>query len=319
MKHPPYHLRLNKAIDRFMLIEAIRHLEKRYSLSNYTYYSLGGPYLEDFRILYEYCPEIAMTSIEADRETYKRQKLHRPCRHLKLVQERFKSFLAQYESRDRMSIFWLDYVKLSYSAIDDFMELLTKVADESVVKITLRAEPTDYSDPDPIKEIEKRSAFQRKFDALLPSPTCDPPRDFEGFAYLVQEMLQIACQKALPSACGRVFQPVSSFCYADSVGIVTLTGVVCPKENQRAIQSLFASWQFKNLSWRRPTRIDVPFLSTKERLHLQRHLPCLGNTGFRLSNALGYLVDETRPKSLRKMKQYALFHRYYPYFMRATP
>jgi hypothetical protein len=319
MKHPPYHLRPNKAIDRFMLIEAIRCLEKLYSLSKYTYYSLGGPYLEDFRMLYEYCPEVAMTSIEMDLETYKRQKLHLPCRHLKLMHVPFKSFLAQYESRNRMSIFWLDYVGLSYSAMDDFMELLTKVADGSVIKITLRAQPTDYSDPDAAIEIKKRSEFHSEFEALLPSPACDPPRDLEGFAYLVQEMLQIACQKALPSVCGRVFQPLSSFCYTDGVGIFTLTGIVCPKNKQRKIQSLFASWQFKNLSWRRPTRIDVPVLSTKERLHLQRHLPCLGNAGVRLSNALGYLVDETRRKSLRKMKQYALFHRYYPYFMRAVP
>lgn len=260
-----------------------------------------------------------MTSIERNHETYKRQKLHRPCRHLKLVEAPFKSFLAQYESRNRMSIFWLDYVELSYSAMDDFMQLLTKVANGSVIKITLRAEPTDYSDPDEAKETAKRSRFQSEFDALLPSPTADPPRDFENLAYLVQEMLQIACQKVLPSVCGRVFQPVSSFCYKDGVGIVTLTGIVCPKEKQREIQSLFASWQFKNLSWRRPKRIDVPVLSTKERLHLQRHLPCPENAGVRLSNALGYLVDETREKSLREMRQYALFHRYYPYFMRAIP
>lgn len=319
MKHPPYHLRPNKAIDRFMLMETIRHLEKRCSLSRYTYYSLGGPYLEDFRILYEHCPDVAMTSVESDHETVKRQKLHLPCRHLKLIEAPFKSFLAKYDSRNRKSIFWLDYIDLSYSAIDEFMQLLTKVADDSVVKITLRAQPTDYSDPDPKREAEKLERFRSEFDVLL-DPDCELPAGLEDFAYLVQGMLQIASQKALPSVTGRVFQPLSSFCYADGVGIVTLTGVVCPKRSQEQFRSLFSKWQFRNLNWHRPSRIDVPILSTRERLQLQEHLPCCaGKAGIRLSAVLGYLVDETRQKSWRKMSQYALFHRYSPYFVRAVP
>ena len=319
MKHPAYHLRPNKAIDRFMLIETIRRLENIADLSKYTYYSLGGPYLEDFRLLYENCPKIAMTSVEADHETYMRQKQHRPCRHLKLVEAPFKSFLAQYESRNRLSIFWLDYVELSYSAMDDFMQLLTKVASGSVIKITLRAEPPDYSDPNREREEEKRARFRSEFEALLPRADSEPARDFEDFAYLVQEMVQVASQKALPSLGGLVFQPLSSFCYADGVGIFTLTGIVCSRDDRKRFRSSFCSWEYKNLTWRRPMRIDVPVLSTKERLYLQRHLPCAKYAGRRLCAALGYLVDETRQKSLRKMTQYALFHRYSPYFIRAVP
>ena len=64
MKQPPYHLRPNKAVDRLALVEAIKRLGRMGDLSEYTYYGLGGPYLEDFRLLYELCPEIKMVSIE---------------------------------------------------------------------------------------------------------------------------------------------------------------------------------------------------------------------------------------------------------------
>ncbi len=36
MKHPPYHLRVNKAIDRFLLIEILDIMKKYCDISNYT-------------------------------------------------------------------------------------------------------------------------------------------------------------------------------------------------------------------------------------------------------------------------------------------
>jgi hypothetical protein len=41
--------------------------------------------------------------------------------------------------------------------------------------------------------------------------------------------------------------------------------------------------------------------------------------GVTLRRALGYLIDDTRPKTESRLKQYAQFHRYYPYVMRAVP
>jgi hypothetical protein len=311
MKHPPYHLRPNKAVDRFMLIEAIRKLELIGDLSEYTYYGFGGPYLEEFRLLYEFCPEIGMVSIEEDGDTLKRQKFHLPCGTLRLERAQFKSFLAQYDSKDEKSIFWLDYTRLDFGAFEDFQVLLEKVAANSVIKVTLRADPGDY--------IDKADDFRAQFGALMQDPSADPPRDSEQFADFVQDMLQVAAQQVLPAAVEMTFQPLTSFCYADGVSMFTLTGIVCQRAEQKAIRSHFKSWPFASLNWGRPKRIDVPFLSTKERLHLQKHLPCERNTGQRLLKVLGYAIDANNRKSAVKLKQYADFHRYFPYFVKAIP
>jgi hypothetical protein len=315
MKHPPYHLRPNKAADRLTLIDAIRLVAKHEELDEYTYYSMGGPTLEDFRLIYEFYPEIRMVCIERDLNTYKRQRFHLPCRfhRLKLENIQFKSFLAQYEAKDEKSIFWLDYTDLEFSHFDDFMELLGKIAENSIVKLTLRSNPLDY------KEEKKADEFRKKFDAILPNASEPLPSRLDGFALLVQKMVQIASQTALPGAMPSMFLPLSSFYYNDGTGIFTLTGVVCRRSEEALFRKAFKNWRFSNLDWNNPKEINVPSLSTKERLHLQRYLPSGGNSGKALRRALGYLIDENREQTEIQLQQYADFHRYFPYFIKAIP
>lgn len=312
MKHPPYPLRPNKAVDRFMLVEAIRCIGRPSELAQYTYYGLGGPYLEDFRLLHENFPEMNMTSIEQDSNTYKQQLFHQPCKKIQLRRIDFKSFLVQSDLGDKKSIFWLDYTGLEYGQFEDFKLLLGKVATRSIIKITLRAEPSDYYDK------PKEDEFKSKFGAVLPSPDVTPPRDLERLASLLQKMLQIAAQQAF-SGTGFVYQPISSFFYKDGVGIFTLTGIICERAERKQVRSLFSGWRFANLNWKKPRLIDVPFLSTKERLHLQKQLPCEQYAGRKLLKVLGYTIDKDRPTALDKMQQYAEFYRHYPYFIRAIP
>ena len=77
MRHPPYHLRVNKAIDRFLLVQIIDILKRYCEISDYTYYGFGGPFLEDCRLIHNRCPEIKIVSIEKNEHTFKRQEFHR--------------------------------------------------------------------------------------------------------------------------------------------------------------------------------------------------------------------------------------------------
>jgi Putative O-methyltransferase len=322
MKHPAYHLRANKAVDRLTLVDAIRRIAKLSDdLSEYTYYGFGGPYLEDFRLLYEFYPEMKMTSFESNEDTYKRQQFHAPCHstQLKLKKTEFKTFLARYAPGDEKGIFWLDYTGLEFSHLEEFMTLLSMVAAGSMIKITLRCEPSDFLDKDENEQKRMQEEFRAKFETVLPSASTGPPVQFEQFARLLQDMVQIAAEKALPTSGPLKFLPLSSFCYADGVGMFTLSGIVCIKTEERRVRDVFRSWHLANLNWAKPRKIDVPTLSTKERLHLQKLLPCDANPGRTLRNALGYLIDADRAKTESKLRQYSDFHRYFPYFMKAVP
>ena len=319
MRHPTYHLRPNKTADRFAFIEAIKRLERLSpkGLRDYTYYGLGGPYLEDFRLLYEFCPGVRMVSIEKDRETHKRQKLHRPCRTVRLIMDDLSSYIDRYNPGHQKSIFWLDYTGLEYKCFNDFKVLLGTVAEDSMIKVTLRSEPKDWVVEDRSKKADE---FHAKFAGVMTAPSDRPPRGRQEFAHFLQRMLRVAAQQALPPpAVSLTFVPVSSFYYSDGTGMLTLTGVVCDENRRGDVERVFADWELANLTWNEPKLIDVPFLSTKERLRLQRLLPSVSAPGRRLRKALGYLIDNNSQKTEAALEQYATFHRYSPYVLRGVP
>ncbi len=323
MSHPAYHLRPNKAADRFAMIEAIRRLERlgEGDLSGYTYYGLGGPYLEDFRLLYEFCPDIGMVSIEVEEETYKRQQFHLPCKSLDLIWDDLSSFIATYDPGDTKSIFWLDYTRLEYKCFQDFQSLLDTVPEDSMVKITLRSHPNDYWEHTPTRRPKPEAErFRDTFREIMPDPSSDLPSSARELAYLLQQMVQIAAEQTLPPVADTfTFVPVSSFYYSDGTWMFTLAGIVCQSTRQEKIRQAFADWEFSNLTWERPKHIDVPVLSTKERLHLQDLLPSSEEVGKTLRERMGYMIEDNIGKTESALEQYATFHRYSPYVMRAIP
>lgn len=308
MKHPPYHLRVNKAIDRFLLIEILDILKRYCDISNYTYYGFGGPFLEDCRLIHNRCPEIKTVSIETNQETCKRQEFHRFSKNLDLKLENFANFLANFSSTGR-EIFWLDYTDLKIGHFDDFMSVLGKVSEKSIVKLTIRAARYDKEWKD----------FQREYDQILPaSPDITAIERPLLFAKLLQKMTQIASQKALPASGESIFQILDSSHYSDQTHMLSITGIVCNKREVSEIQQWFKNWHFVNLKWNDPRRIDVPTLSTKERLYLEKYLPTKAKTGRSLSRALGYKIDNSYREHIEKLKQYEEFYQYYPYFARVS-
>ena len=315
MRHPPYHLRVNKAIDRFLLVEILDILKRHCDISDYTYYGFGGPFLEDCRLIHNRCPEIKIVSIEANLQTFKRQQFHRFSKNLDLRDEDFASFLAHFSSNGG-EIFWLDYTNLTLGCFEEFMSVLEKVSEKSVVKITIRAEPSlkpSSSTEDRDKEWED---FQKKYDQILPSSA--KQTDIEkplSFTKLLQEMIRIASQQALPASGESVFQLLDSSHYSDQTHMLSVTGIVCNKNEVSKIRRWFKNW---NLDWTDSRRIDVPILSINERLHLEKYLPTEAETDCSLSQALGYRIDNTESQHLEKLKQYEKFYQYYPYFVRVS-
>ena len=312
MTQPAYRLRPNKAVDRLLFVEAIQRMAGLKDLTEYTYFGLGGPFLEDFRILNDFFGDLKLVCIEKNEEVIKRQQFHLPCRNIRLRRASFHTFLERYTPKGEKSIFWLDYTGFQWNEVEDFMSLLQRVELSSMVKITLRAQPSDH---------KCFGKFHERFARIIPGGTDCLPRRPVQFAQLILRMLQIAAQRALASYPDRWFQPVSSFFYKDSTPILTLTGVVCSPDDVKAIRDAFETWGFANLDWDRPTHISVPALSTKERLALQSVLPCDDSAGMLLQLALGYKLGDggRRDNTQRQLQQYASFQKYYPYYVSAVP
>ena len=321
MKHPPYFLRFNKAADRLTLIEAIKRVGRLSgNLDDYTYYSLGGPFLDDFRLMYEFYPEIALVSIEETKETFKRQLFHRHCGNIVLYYGDMAAFISQYQPEDEKSIFWLDYTGFQLSHFNDFKRILRKVNPGSMIKITLQADPKEYYRVTDENHEENFLYFRRTLGDYLPDPSCNPPKLVDEFVCLVQKMLQIAANQAFPAEeTPLIFQPVCTFYYSDSIFMLTLTGIVWPRQDLEKINKAFKNWEFLNLTWADPKLIDIPILTTKERLLLQGILPGDQPQGLKLFKKLGYRIEYDDAKTIEALEQYAAFHRYSPYFTQGLP
>lgn len=306
MKHPPYHLRVNKAIDRFLLIDILDILKRHCDISDYIYYGFGGPYLQDCRLIHDWCPEIQIVSIENDEQTVKRQEFHRFTKNLEILKEEFADFLLDFSSSGR-EIIWLDYIDREYSRFNEFKDILGKVSENSIVKITIRAERDEQS----LKN------FMEQYPKMLPPLTPeDDINEASKLVKLLQDMLQIAAQRALPASGESVFQLLNSSYYKDSSQMLSVTGIVCSKKKRSEIKDWFEDWKFANLKWECPHEIDVPILSIKERLHLEKHLPTGDPTGCVLSKVLDYRIDGKEKHET--LKQYEKFYQYYPYFARVS-
>ena len=74
----PYRLRPNKAVDRELFLSLLMRLAPRLHVEKYHYVGLGGPFLEDFRLVHARLGLATMTCVETEEEVHKRQLFNRP-------------------------------------------------------------------------------------------------------------------------------------------------------------------------------------------------------------------------------------------------
>ena len=326
MTTPAYQLRPNKAVDRFVLISAMERLIGTNEISKYTYYGLGGPYLEDFKIINEKYRNMKMISIEEDQEIFKRQDFHRPSSNVSLENLELGEFIADREFDEGKCVFWLDFTDLKIPNFRRFEQLIRKIALGSVVKVTLRANAKDFRDCNDCVDVDcdcnqhtnRGERFRRRFRSIMPDPNADPSRNVAEYGKLIQDMLRISSEKGLTGDPGTIFQPINSLLYRDSIWMLTVTGVVCTREESDSVRELFMDWEFANLDWNEPKRVEMPFLSNKERLLLDARLPGDESIADSLQDELGYLIGRDDQDSKRKLRDYAEFYSYYPAFIRGA-
>lgn len=319
--------RPNRAVDRLLLIDAVKRLETIHSLDDYTLYGMGGPYLDDFRTFYEHFENLRMISFEKDDEVCKRQRFHLPFRNLNIYDIDLFEYLHGDDWLVDKGIFWIEYNDLELTNFEYFEMILKRAAMHSVVKITSKADPRDYAscerclavgcscgDQDVILQ-----EFNAKFGSLMPNSSVNPSSRPGRFAQFVQNMWKNAAQRALSEQPGIVFQPLSSFYYADTAQVLSLTGILCTTADTENYRAQFHNWQFSNLYWSEPRKIEIPLLSTKEQLKLEPMLPCYSPVGETLSNELGYLVAQSESIALKQLESYATFHSYYKSFVKGIP
>lgn len=336
-QHPPYHLRPNKAVDRFTFVELLRTLDRIKSLRDYVYIGFGGPFLEDFRLLAQVFPNLELISIESDREIHKRQKFHRCSSNMQVLHRKFEDYLAAEFPSDRKVIVWADYTDMARERLVETADIARRLEPWSVFRITVRAETPVRNKLNLGKFIppsvprKKKKAFRELQKSYRDDWTVDEISfdhqwfswasfSDEGFPVLLMRMIKAVIAGAcLPP---KEFVPLHTVKYSDGTIMLSLTGIFCLDEEKEQILNHFMEygklWRDEDSS---VDEIDVPILTTKERLTLDKILPVADCTGTTCAQELGYLIDgdATEAASARKLQHYEKYYHLYPYFGKLVP
>lgn len=321
----PYRLRPNKAVDRELFLSLLMRLTPRLALEKYHYIGLGGPFLEDFRLIHGRLGISKMTCIETEEQVHKRQLFNRPIASIECIHKSLEDFLDETDL-DSPAIIWFDYTepKDITAQIERFARTIGTVPIGSILRITLNANPTSLGKPDakdisveadgdvsedraqkPTIQEWRLARFKERIGSLYPSGLTSQGMSFKTYGSSLLHVLKLAVEKEVLSFRDRKIVWTFATHYADGQAMVTAALVVCQNEDA-IIDELLSSWEFRTTA-DTPHRVDLPALSTLERLMMESHDDARAKIGFDLPKSdMGENPFEVFKK----------FYRIYPHFSR---
>lgn len=328
----PYHLRQNKAVERNLFIDLLSRINRYRNISTYRYISMGGPFLEDFKLLHAQLRMNDFVCIELDTNVHNRQIFNKPFSYLKLVNSSIGEYITNSYFGDTPCVMWLDYAnpRQLHDQLNEFSSLLTKLKLYDVVKITLNSNTLSLGDKGVGEERweNRLKTLKSRMGPYFPAnTTADNIK--ENYAKTLMEGLRLASVNALRGRRTERFCPLASFTYKDSAHqMLTVTGIILPREStetEKSVGNFFKhtrlmKWRYSNLRWSNPRDISLPDLSARERLFLESLLPGHSEmgTGIKLQRTLGFRVEERIRDSANLLSNFNEYYRHLPWYTKAT-
>lgn len=321
----PYRLRPNKAVDRELFLSLLTRLAPKLSLERYHYVGLGGPFLEDFRLVHARLGIAKMTCVETEEQIHKRQIFNRPIACVECVHTTLENFLDETDL-EAPAIIWFDYTepKGITAQMERFARTIGTVAIGSVLRVTLNANPASLGTPDP-KDLSvevdgeasedratkptiqdwRLARFKERLGALFPSGLGADGMTFKAYGPSLLRALKLAVEnEALSFRDRRIIWAFATH-YADGQAMVTAALIVAPSDDGE-IEELVKSWEFFT-TIDAPHRLDLPALSTLERLTMESNDDAKSKLGFALP---------TSDMGADPFEVFKKFYRIYPHFSR---
>lgn len=312
-KAPDYHLRPHKAVDRNLFCQIIRKLSSVHAITDYRYIGLGSYEFDDFKLMHRQFGLKDMHSIEMNEELFKRQEFNKPYSCISLFKKTCSEYIDEDFDSNINSIVWLDFSSANekQSQIDDFSNLILKVHEYDIIRITLnaRAACLGFEGITNTEEREKQRLIKLKemLSDYLPSDIKTEDVQTRNYPFLLLRVVRKAIYDNLdPSlmAC-----PISNYLYSDGQQMLTITMLILPiSEKEVCLKKLndcFKDWDgfVKIDSWESINSIELPPLTVHEQLELSQiedSETCIGEA----SEKMGIKVEE--------IKQFLKFIRFYP-------
>ena len=319
----PYHLRQNKAIDRNLFVELLSMVNRYFVVSKYEYISMGGPFLEDFKVIHSATGISRMISLEESDDVYRRQEFNRPLSCIKLVPENSSTFIGRYQF-EKPTIIWLDFTsptKLA-SNLGDVYEVTTKLKPKDILKITLNANASAIlkeRTPDDPEVLKRRlEELENEIGEFLPSDVDKTMVSNQAYPTLLFRVLELILDKAVGSNSPNYFQKLASYAYADGQTMLTFTGAILDRSETKNFmkETEIGKWSLGAVNRTDPVPIAVPELSIKERMYLDSLLPKF--KAATLQKRLSYLIADSEILSTEGLENYVRYYKQFPYYSKVV-
>lgn len=319
-----YRLRPNKAVDRELFMSLLGRLSARLRLEQYSYIGLGGPFLEDFRLIHARIGIDTLICVESEEAVHLRQTFNRPIESMQCVHARLEDYLETSEFNSPI-VLWLDFTepKTVVSQIEIFARQTCELPLFSVVRITLNANPTSLGKPSAGQmavalpgeegkaggnetELEWRLArFKERLGGSAPNGLTPDAMTHRNFGQSLLEALRLCAEREILDHPERKLVWALATHYSDGQAMITATAIAVPNGDQE-VQAIVESWPYFSTP-KGPLRLDVPALSTIERLTME--------STANPKKRMGYELPES-DMGEDPFDAFKRFYRVYPHFAR---
>ena len=323
----PYRLRPNKAVDRELFLALLGRLAATLRIETYQYVGLGGPFLEDFRLIHGRLGIRDMVCVESEENVHQRQEFNRPVDCIRCVHDTLENFIDCTDFEEPVLI-WFDYTDPGQIAdqMERFARTVVEVPTNSILRITINANPVSLGQPPDdavaveVGGMDSRSGkrrtiqewrldrFRERLGSLYPDELQPAGMTFKNYGKSVLRALYLAVERQMLSFTDRKIIWSLATHYADGQPMATATLVVCCPEDER-VQPLVAEWEYHSTP-SDPLLLDMPALSTLERLTMESSDDARSRLGFELPKS-----DMGRDP----FESFRQFYRVFPHFARVEP
>lgn len=297
-------------MDRELFLSLLTRLAPSLALEGHHYIGLGGSFLEDFRLVHARLGIARMTSVENQEHVHRRQIFNRPTASIECVHSTLEDYLDTH-NLDQPTIVWFDYTAPdTIKQIGRFARTVGEVVPNSILRLTLNAQPSALGEPNPKLSGQallkwRLEKFKDQLGLLCPTDITPEGMEKKTYGSSILRALFLAVEKEVLNYADRKVVWGLSTHYADGQPMVTATLIVCAADDA-IIEPLVQGWSFYSPP-SDPLRIDLPALSTLERLTMESNVNAKAKLGFELPTAV--LGEDP-------FEVFKRFYRIYPHFSR---
>lgn len=303
-----YSLRPAKNVERKMMFEALRRLDRFRNLTDYRYVGFGSPFFADFGLAHRDLGLGELLSIEKESGDKQRFEFNKPYNCITMRYGDAKDAFGKVRWNAHPHIAWADYESTMDKDVLTAIDIMaSQCASGSVLIVTVNAQVGHQS------EVwqEKHDELTNKIGSPL-FPRDIKPRDLRewGTANALHRVFRrhvddILYQRNAGRDEADVFESeeLFRFHYEDGARMLTIGELFYRRSDSEAI----AACSFKDFDFcreeNRPFFIRIPSLTSREILYLEAQLPCTPPDQI-----------DRRDIPLQDVKTFAEIYRYFPKF-----